>query len=100
MQHAHGGNVVLGKVRWSPVKSLRWVGMVCISLIAGSAKLGLYSGEWDPGWWVLVLLERTGWVWRLRLPADCPPRPELRSHDVRAGTRPVRGMRIRFCMNR
>lgn len=47
----------------------------------GSAKLGLYPGEWDPGWWVLVLLERAGWVWRLRLPADCPPRPELRSHD-------------------
>ena len=52
----------------------------------GSAKLGLYPGEWDPGWWVLVLLERAGWVWRLRLPADCPPRPELRSHD---GRRPI-----------
>ena len=47
----------------------------------GSARLGLHAGEWDPGWWVLVLLERTGWVWRLRLPADCPHRPELRSHD-------------------
>ena len=47
----------------------------------GSARLGLYPGEWDPGWWVLVLLERAGWVWRLRLPADCAFRPELRSHD-------------------
>jgi fatty-acid desaturase len=46
----------------------------------GSAKLGLYPGEWDPGWWVLVLLERAGWAWRLKLPADCPARPELRSH--------------------
>ncbi|MCS0583436.1 acyl-CoA desaturase [Massilia pinisoli] len=41
----------------------------------GSAKLGLYPGEWDPGWWVLVLLERAGWAWRLKLPADCPTRP-------------------------
>lgn len=46
----------------------------------GSAKLGLYPGEWDPGWWVLVLLERAGWAWRLKLPADYPARPELRSH--------------------
>jgi stearoyl-CoA desaturase (delta-9 desaturase) len=52
----------------------------------GSARLGLYPGEWDPGWWLLVLLERAGWVWRLRLPADCAPRPELRSHD---GRRPI-----------
>jgi fatty-acid desaturase len=49
----------------------------------GSAKLGLYPGEWDPGWWALMLFKRMGWVWRLRLPADCPPRPELRSQDGR-----------------
>jgi stearoyl-CoA desaturase (delta-9 desaturase) len=37
MQHAHRGNVMLGKVRWSPIKSLWWTGMVCISLIGGWA---------------------------------------------------------------
>lgn len=44
----------------------------------GSAKLGLYKGEWDPGWWVLKLLERAGMVWALRLPKDLQYRPELR----------------------
>lgn len=26
----------------------------------GSAKLGLEAGQWDPGWWVLKVLERVG----------------------------------------
>lgn len=51
----------------------------------GSARLGLYAGEWDPGWWVLRALERAGLAWRLRLPEDLAPRPELRrvaaTHD-------------------
>lgn len=50
-----------------------------------SARLGLYAGEWDPGWWVLRALERAGLAWRLRLPEDLAPRPELRrvaaTHD-------------------
>lgn len=44
----------------------------------GSARLGLYRGQWDPGWWALCGLRRAGLVTRLRLPADLPPRPELR----------------------
>lgn len=43
----------------------------------GSARLGLAPGEWDPGWWVLVLFERCGLVWNLRLPASLPARAEL-----------------------
>ncbi|RSZ38183.1 MULTISPECIES: acyl-CoA desaturase [unclassified Variovorax] len=43
----------------------------------GSARLGLAPGEWDPGWWMLRLLERVGLVWDLRLPESLPPRPEL-----------------------
>lgn len=54
----------------------------------GSAKLGLYPGEWDPGWWVLVLLKRAGLAWNFRLPADCPPRAELRSHAALPLTMP------------
>lgn len=43
----------------------------------GSARLGLLPGEWDPGWWALVVLRRLGLVWNLRLPTDLPARPEL-----------------------
>ncbi|MCC2973238.1 acyl-CoA desaturase [Massilia sp. IC2-476] len=56
----------------------------------GSARLGLYPGEWDPGWWVLVLLRRLGLVWRIRLPHGCPDRPELRRlDDVPCAAAPV-----------
>lgn len=44
----------------------------------GSAKLGLAPGEWDPGWWLLLALQRSGLAWGVRLPEDLPPRPELR----------------------
>lgn len=44
----------------------------------GSARLGLHPGEWDPGWWVLMVLRRAGLVWGVRLPRDLPARPELR----------------------
>lgn len=43
----------------------------------GSARLGLFAGEWDPGWWVLIALREFGLAWNLRLPSDLPPRPEL-----------------------
>ncbi|HEX4300991.1 MAG TPA: fatty acid desaturase, partial [Gammaproteobacteria bacterium] len=47
----------------------------------GSAKLGLYPGEWDAGWWMLSLLRRLRLVWSIRLPQDLAPRPELRALD-------------------
>ncbi|WP_226941322.1 acyl-CoA desaturase [Janthinobacterium violaceinigrum] len=59
----------------------------------GSARLGLLPGEWDPGWWVLLLLRRLGLVSGLRLPHDLAPRPELRRLDVspdQASSRPAR----------
>lgn len=43
----------------------------------GSARLGLYPGEWDPGWWLLSMLRRIGLVHTLRLPEDLPGRAEL-----------------------
>ncbi|MES7218697.1 hypothetical protein U6N72_12775, partial [Cutibacterium acnes] len=47
----------------------------------GSARLGLYPGEWDPGWWVLVFLRRLGLAWNIRLPHHCTPRTEVRQLD-------------------
>lgn len=43
----------------------------------GSARLGLFPGEWDPGWWALMLLRRCGLVWNIRTPGQLAPRPEL-----------------------
>ena len=43
----------------------------------GSAKLGLEPGQWDPGWWVLKLLERLGLVANLVTPDVLASRPEL-----------------------
>jgi len=43
----------------------------------GSARLGLFPGEWDPGWWTLTLLRRAGLAWNIRLPADLQARPEV-----------------------
>ena len=58
----------------------------------GSARLGLFAGEWDPGWWTLLVLHRMGLVWGFRLPRDIAARPELQARD-RLGTallQPVR----------
>ncbi len=43
----------------------------------GSARLGLYPGEWDPGWWMLQLFAALGLVWDVKLPVDLEPRIEL-----------------------
>lgn len=45
----------------------------------GSARLGLYAGEWDPGWWALMLLRRAGLVRSVQVPRHLPFRPELRA---------------------
>lgn len=50
----------------------------------GSACLGLYAGEWDPGWWTLLALRRAGLAWDLRLPHQLAPRPELHKLDALA----------------
>ncbi len=43
----------------------------------GSAMLGLYKDEPDPGWWVLNALHNLGLVKNIRLPASLPHRSEL-----------------------
>jgi hypothetical protein len=86
MQHAHRGNVVLGKVMWSPVKSLWWTGMVCVSLIGGWVTF-----SW-PALALFLLITASVLLFGHSLGShrklihdsfDCPLRPELRSHDGR-----------------
>ncbi len=43
----------------------------------GSAMLGLYKGEPDPGWWVLNALHNLGFVKNIMLPEELPIREEL-----------------------
>jgi len=54
----------------------------------GSARLGLYAGEWDPGWWALLVLRKLGLVWNIRLPGDLAVRQELRALDRSALSAP------------
>ncbi|QDP02667.1 acyl-CoA desaturase [Thalassotalea sp. PS06] len=43
----------------------------------GSAKLGLEKGQLDPGSWMLMLMQKAGWVWDIKLPQHLAPRQEL-----------------------
>ncbi|WP_443749855.1 acyl-CoA desaturase [Asticcacaulis solisilvae] len=43
----------------------------------GSARIGLYEGQSDPGYWFLKALEPLGLVWDIRLPQHLPHRPAL-----------------------
>ena len=43
----------------------------------GSAKIGLDTGQSDPGWWVLQGFSRMGLVWNLQTPESLAPRKEL-----------------------
>lgn len=50
----------------------------------GSAILGVYPNQPDPGWWVLCALKKLGWIGDLVLPDDLPPRQTLRPLTARA----------------
>lgn len=43
----------------------------------GSARIGLYAGQVDPGWWFILMLEKLGLAWDIRTAKDLPERPEL-----------------------
>jgi fatty-acid desaturase len=47
----------------------------------GSAKLGLYAAEVDPGWWLIKTFEWLGLASNIKTPPELPYREELR--DVR-----------------
>lgn len=47
----------------------------------GSAMLGMYEGQTDPGWWVLNAFRNLGLAWGIKLPKDLPERKELSPID-------------------
>lgn len=50
----------------------------------GSAILGIYDNQPDPGWWVLNALQNLGLVWNVVLPDDLPHRKNLVPLTARA----------------
>lgn len=42
-----------------------------------SALLGINADQTDPGWWMLMLMEKMGLVWNIKTPKDLKPRREL-----------------------
>jgi fatty-acid desaturase len=44
----------------------------------GSAKLGLFASQVDPGWWLIKSFEALGLARDIKLPGDLPAREELR----------------------
>lgn len=110
--HNHGG--MHHEVRGAAVqgRNVRWVSLLTMGecwhnnhhAFPGSARLGLYPGEWDPGWWLLRAGERIGLVGDLRLPADLPPRDELHrlaghAPPARIGPSPVRRLPVALPAN-
>ena len=55
----------------------------------GSAKLGLFPGQVDPGWWLIKAFEAAGLASDIKLPEDLPPRKELRHLPDRPPGEPV-----------
>ncbi|MEM9532855.1 MAG: acyl-CoA desaturase [Pseudomonadota bacterium] len=53
-----------------------WLGLITMGeswhnnhhAFPNSARIGLYPGQSDPGWWCLKMLESAGVTWQLRLP--------------------------------
>ncbi len=43
----------------------------------GSALLGVSSGQTDPGWWMLMLMNKLSIVWNIQRPEDLAKRSEL-----------------------
>jgi stearoyl-CoA desaturase (delta-9 desaturase) len=43
----------------------------------GSARLGLAPDQPDPGWWLILVLERLGLAWNITTPETLPARPAL-----------------------
>ncbi|MBW8881482.1 MAG: acyl-CoA desaturase [Asticcacaulis sp.] len=52
----------------------------------GSARIGLYEGQSDPGYWLIKGLESAGLAWDVRLPEHLGYRPQLQWMN---GDRPV-----------
>ena len=76
--HVDGAAVQGRNIRWTSLLTMGESWHNNHHAFPGSARLGLAAGEWDPGWWMLVVLHKAGLVWNIRLPSHLPEREELR----------------------
>jgi fatty-acid desaturase len=88
MDHHVSGAAVQGRnVRWTSYITMGECWHNNHHAFPGSARLGLYAHQADPGWAVLQVLAKWGWVWGIVLPADLPPRDNLQPLTLRAAGR-------------
>ena len=86
MDHELAGAAVQGRnVRWTSYLTMGECWHNNHHAFPGSARLGLYAHQPDPGWVVLKALRRCGLVWNVVLPSDLPRRVNLRPLTPRAG---------------
>ena len=87
MDHVVTGAAVQGRnVRWSAYLTMGESWHNNHHAFPGSAVLGLYDNQPDPGWRVLVALKNLGLVWDIVLPIDLPERSNLVRLSNRAKT--------------
>jgi len=85
MDHEVVGAAVQGhNVQWAGVLTMGESWHNNHHAFPGSAALGLYEGQADPGWWVLNALHNLGLVWHIALPEDLPNRSNLKALSPRA----------------
>lgn len=75
--HVTGAAVQGHNVRWSALITMGESWHNNHHAFPGSAKLGIERGQWDPGWWVLVLLNKLGLARNFVLPDSIPERADL-----------------------
>jgi stearoyl-CoA desaturase (delta-9 desaturase) len=83
--HREGGQTWVVRGAAAQGYNISWAGLISMGeswhnnhhAFPGSAKLGLFRGQFDPGWWVICLWERCGLVWNIKQPDDLAYRPEL-----------------------
>jgi fatty-acid desaturase len=85
MDHAVDGAAVQGRnVKWASYLTMGESWHNNHHAFPGSARLGLYQNQPDPGWTVLNALGNLGLVWNIVLPGDLPERTNLRPLSDRA----------------
>ncbi|MFT6101458.1 MAG: stearoyl-CoA desaturase (delta-9 desaturase) [Arenicella sp.] len=75
--HVEGAAVQGHNIKWTALLTMGECWHNNHHAFPASAKLGLEQGQWDPGWWTLIALEKLGLVKDLVTPEKIQTRDEL-----------------------